>query len=89
MIKRPENLIAVIVSVLPATNCRCIRVKLELPRWSKKKVIPMQSSYKEESAIAYIAKHGVVPIAKSSGKHDSAILLYSFEGAESVLKAFN
>jgi hypothetical protein len=85
----PENLIAVIVSVLPATNHRCIRVKLELPIWTKKKIIPMKRSYKEESAIAYISERGALPVARSNGKDSSDILLYSFKDVESVLMAFN
>jgi hypothetical protein len=85
----PENFIAVFISVLPATNHRCIRVKLELPRWNKKKIIPMKSSYKEESAITYISEHGAIPIARTNGKDDSDVLLYSFDNVEFVLKAFN
>jgi hypothetical protein len=85
-----QNLVACSVRYIGPTNCRGSRIKLNLPRFDESLTISYDYTARdaEAGAVKFLESNGLAPIARACGADHSAILLFSFSDADSLLSLF-
>lgn len=86
---KPQNLIAISVRFLGATNTKGSRVKLTVSRFNTSKTIPFDYKHNnaEDTAVAFFHSNGVAPFARCCTASGST-LLFSFDDAEKIVALF-
>jgi hypothetical protein len=84
-----ENMIAVLVDYVGATNTKGARIKLTLPLWEKRAWLSYNYEERdaEAGALRWFADANLHPIARACNGAQ-VILLFSFNDAESIRGLF-
>jgi len=85
-----QNLIACTVKYIGPTDYRGSRIKMSMPRFDETLTIPYNYEAKdaEECAAMFLSDNGCEPVARACGADYSAILLFNFSDADSLLSLF-
>jgi hypothetical protein len=85
-----KNLLLVTVKYIGPTDYRGSRIKMSLPRFEESLTISYDYEAKdaEAGAVKFLESKGLVPTARACGTDHSAILLFSFSDANSLLSLF-
>jgi hypothetical protein len=85
-----QNLIAMSVKHIGPTDYRGSRIKMSLPRFEESLTISYDYDAKdaEDGAVKFLESKGLAPIARACGTDHSAILLFSFSDADTLLSLF-
>ena len=85
-----QNLVACTVRYIGPTNYRGARIKLNLPRFGESLTISYDYTARdaEAGAVKFLESKGIAPLARACGSDYSAILLFSFSDADTLLSLF-
>jgi|LakMenEpi03Aug12_release.lakeMendotaPanAssembly.Ray.scaffolds.fasta_scaffold631357_2 hypothetical protein len=86
---KPQNLIAISVRFLGATNTKGARVKLTVSRFNTSKTIPFEyeQDSAEATAVGFFRSHDIAPFARCCTASGST-LLFTFKEAEKIVALF-